>query len=185
MQLETFTKLKDFVDNPRFHEQRQNCLGKLEINTIDAPIVELVEGFAKLPYCFTLQSCYGHFLHGGQKNPNNIEPLPVSDSIACVEYRVAYIALCIDNGNLGRSLFLALNEIPAIEPEYIQIGCAEWFWQRQVNSYALQVEPRRHMTKDRVWVDYQEALHLERTRDRFLAHLKQLVQEQVERSESG
>jgi len=41
------------------------------------------------------------------------------------------------------------------------------------------------MTKDRVWVDYQEALHLERTRDRFLAQLKQLVQEQVEKRESG
>ncbi len=46
-----------------------------------------------------------------------------------------------------RDSFHDLRQIPAIDPEYIQFGCAEWFWEAQVNSYALQVEPMRHMTK--------------------------------------
>ena len=179
-QLETFTERKDFVDNPHYYEQRQKCLGNLDINSIDAPIVEIVSGFAELPYCFTLQSCYGHFLHSGQKNPYNIELLPITDnSITRVEYRIAYIALCIENSKLGRALFQDLREIPAIDPEYIQFGCAEWFWERQVNSYALQVEPKRHMTKDRATVDYQKALHIEKTRNEFFAELKKLLQKQL------
>ena len=178
--METFTALKEFVNNPNFHAERQNCLEKLDIKSIDAPIVEIVSGFAKLPYCFTLQSCYGHFLHGEQKDPYNCQPLPVSNTIKEVEYRIAYIALCIDNCNPGKLLFQALSEIPEIDPEYIQFGCAEWFWQKQVNSYALQVEPRRHMQKDKVWVDYQEALHLEKTRDQFFVRLRQLIKEQLE-----
>ena len=175
--METFVELKDFVEDPDFHEQRQEYLGKLDSNTTDAPIVEIVNSFAKLPYCFTLQSCYGHFLHSYQQNPYNIEPLPISDSITTVEYRIAYVTLCIENRTLGKALFRDLREIPAIDPEYVQFGCAEWFWQRQVNSYALQVEPRRHMTKDRVMVDYREALQIEKTRNRFFAQLKQLLRE--------
>ena len=177
--METFTELKDFVDNPHFHEQRQEYLGKLDINTIDAPIVEIVEGFAKLPYCFTLQSCYGHFVYNGQKNPSDVEPLPISDSIDSVEYRIAYIALCVDNSEIGKALFQDLNKIPTIDPEYIQFGCAEWFWQRQVNSYVLQVEPKRHMTKDRATVGYQEALYIEKIRNQFFAQLKILLQERL------
>ena len=38
--METFTDLKDFVDNPYFHDQRKKCLSKLDIESIDAPIVE-------------------------------------------------------------------------------------------------------------------------------------------------
>jgi hypothetical protein len=182
--LETFTEPKRFVDNPHYHEQRQRYLARLDIRTIDAPIVEIVSGFVKLPYCFTLQSCYGHFLHSSQQDPNNIEPLPVSDCITAVEYRIAYIALCIENSHLGRDLYQAMGQIPAIDPEYIQFGCAEWFWERQVNSYALQVEPKRHMTKDRVRVDYQEALHIEKTRTQFFAQLTKLLQKQLERSET-
>jgi len=125
--LETFTELKDFVNDPHYHEKRQESLTSLDLNTIDAPIVEIIDGFSKLPYCFTLQSCYGHFLHKNQENPKNIEPLPISDSIARVKYRIAYIALCIQNSDLGRVLFQHLRRIPVIDPEYIQFGCAEWF----------------------------------------------------------
>ncbi len=68
IQMETLTKLKKFVHNPHYNEQRQVCLEKLDINTIDTPVVEIVTGFEKLPYCFTLQSCYGHFLHMSKGN---------------------------------------------------------------------------------------------------------------------
>ncbi len=78
MKLETFTDLRDFVDNPYFHDQRKNYLSKLDIESIDTPIVDLIRGFTKLDYCVTLQSCYGHFLHNDQKDPYNIEPLPAT-----------------------------------------------------------------------------------------------------------
>ena len=175
--METFTDLKDFVDNPDFNEQRKKCLNKLDIDSIDAPIVELIKGFAKLDYCFTLQSCYGHFLYNGQNAPYNVEPLHVLNSISNVDYKIAYVALCIENSEQGKFLFQHLKDIPSIDPEYVQFGCAEWFWERQVNSYALQVEPIRHMTKDRISVNYHEALHIEKIRDKFFTHLNKLVQD--------
>jgi hypothetical protein len=174
--LETFTNLKDFVDNPYFHDQRKEYLSKLDIKSIDAPIVKLISGFAKLDSCFTLQSCYGHFLYNSQKNLYNIEPLPASNSISNVEYKIAYIALCIENSKQGKFIFQHFRDIPSIDPEYVQFGCAEWFWERQVNSYALQVEPKRHMTKDRLSVDYWEAIHIEKVRNKFFTQLKKLVQ---------
>ena len=174
--METFTELKDFVDNPRYHEQRQRMVQDLDIDLIDAPIVDIVNGFTKLPYCFTLQSCYGHFLYNGQTNPQNVEPLPASGNITSVEYRIAYVALCIEDSKPGRRLFDDLREVPAIDPDHIQFGCAEWFWKRQVNSYALQVEPERHMTQDTAQVGYQEALHIEKVRNRFFARLGELLQ---------
>ena len=87
--METFTDLKGFVDNPDFHEQRKKYLNKLDINNIDAPIAALISGLEKLDYCFTLQSCYGHFLYNSQKNPYNIEPLPVSKSILRIPAKTA------------------------------------------------------------------------------------------------
>ena len=175
--METFTNLKDFVDNPCFHDQRKKYLSKLDIESIDAPIVELISGFAKLDYCFTLQSCYGHFLHDSQKNPSNIERLPASNSISSVEYKIAYIALCIENSKQGKFIFQHLRDIPSIDSEYVQFGCAEWFWARQVNSYALQVEPKRHMMKDRLSVDYLEALYIEKVRNNFFSQLGKLVED--------
>jgi len=181
--METFTALRDFVNNPHYHKQRQEYLGKLDISTIDAPIVDIVSGFAKLPYCFTLQSCYGHFPYTNQNNHRNTEPLPTSDSISSVEYRIAYIALCIQNNDSGRSLFSDLSEVSSIDPEYIQFGCADWFWERQVNSYALQVEPERYMTLDKTpLIDYREALHVQNVRNEFFSELRKLVQIRLDRN---
>ena len=173
--METFTEIRDFIDNPDFHTQRQQSFRGLEINTIDAPLIEIVGGFSELPYCFTLQSCYGHFLHSSQKDPLNLETLPISDSITTVEYRIAYIALCIQDNDSGKTLFDGLSRVPSIDPEYVQFGCAEWFWEKQVNSYALQVEPARYMTKDSVSVSYKEALHIQKTRDDVFSRLKKLI----------
>jgi len=100
--LETFTESKDVVNNPDHKEQKRSSLAGLDLATIDRPIVEIIGGFNKLPYCFTLQSCYGHFLHKGQKDPYNIEPLPITSDIAALKYRIAYIAFCIENSRSGR-----------------------------------------------------------------------------------
>lgn len=174
--METFTEFKPLVDNPLYQEQREKSLRRLDINTIDAPIMGIVNSFAKLPYCFTLQSCYGHFVYKNQKNPKNVEPLPGSDDISTVAYRIAYIALCIQNDDRGKMLLQELSNIPSIDPEYVQFGCAEWFWKRQINSYALQVEPKRYKKKDRVSISYKEALHIEKIRNKVFMKLKKIIQ---------
>ncbi len=174
--METFTATKDFVHNPHYREQRRKALDKLDIDTIDKPIVQLVDSLARLPCCFTLQSCYGHFLYDGQKDPNNTQALPISAAISRVEYRIAYVALCLQNSDLGESLFQDLSGLASTNPEYIQFGCAEWFWERQVNSYVLQVEPERFKTKDRIEVGYQEALHLEKVRNEFFNELGRMIE---------
>jgi hypothetical protein len=176
--LETFTEPKALVENPHYQDQRQKCLADLSDGMLDDPIIGLVNAFNKLPYCFTLQSCYGHFIYNGQNDPHNLEPLPIKDTIARVEYRIAYIALCIENSDWGRMLFNALREITIIDPENIQFCCAEWFWKRQVNSYALQVEPDRLKYEDKAILDYKEALKIEKIRNEFFVQLKELLQKQ-------
>ncbi|MBW1743914.1 MAG: hypothetical protein JRJ47_10890, partial [Deltaproteobacteria bacterium] len=127
--METFTEFKPLVDNPLYEEQREDALGQLDLSTIDAPIVEMIRTFAEFPYCFTLQSCCGHFLHGNQKDSRNIDQLTGSETTSSVEYRIAYVALCIHNSDRGRLLLEDLRAIPSIDPDYVQFGCAEWFWQ--------------------------------------------------------
>jgi hypothetical protein len=176
--LETFTEPKALVENPHYRDQRQRSLAGLSDDMIDKPIIELINAFNKLPYCFTLQSCYGHFIYSGQNNPHNLEPLPITDTIARVKYRIAYIAFCIENSDSGRMLFDALKEIAVIDPENIQFCCAEWFWKRQVNSYALQVEPDRFKFEDTAILNYKEALKIEKIRNEFFVQLKELLLKQ-------
>ena len=179
--METYTEPKKLVENPHYQAQKRKNLGILSDSMIDEPIIEIVNGFNKLPYCFTLQSCYGHFVYSGQKNSHNLEPLPVTDTIARVEYRIAYIAFCIDNSGSGRGLIESLRKITAIDPKSIQFCCAEWFWKIQVNSYALQVEPDRFKTKDRAVLDYKEALYIEKIRNEFFVRLGALLRNGMER----
>ena len=135
--METFTEPKDFVENPYYLQQRQTSLAMLDINTIDAPIVDVVKSFQDFHCCFTLQSCYGHFTRAGQQNYKSTEGLPISDGIGPVTYRIAYVVLCLENSTQGKELLEDLRAIPAADPGYIQFGSAEWFWTRQVNSYVL------------------------------------------------
>lgn len=173
-QLETFTKPKGFVDNPRYLQQRQAVLSTLDTDRIDGPIVDIVKSFQDFPYCFTLQSCYGHFMHAGQQDRNNTVRLHIANGSAVVTYRIAYVALCIENSPEGKGLFEDLREISTVDPEFVQFGSAEWFWGRQVNSDALQVEPRRFMDKDEITVDYQEALRIQDVRDSIFSEFRKL-----------
>ncbi len=183
--METFIDPRGLINNPHYEEQRQRSLNGINLNEIDIPVIKIVKDFNKLPYCFTLQSCYGHFLYKGQKDSDNIEKLPASKNISLAVYRIAYVALCIQNSKQGRVLYHDLKEITSIAPEYIQFGSAEWFWNRQVNSYALQVEPENSKTKDRINVDFNEALIIERVRDSFFAHLKILLKNHIKNSAQG
>lgn len=183
--METFTEFRHLVSNPLYREQRAESLRRLDFNTIDAPIADIIMGLAELTYCFTLQSCYGHFLGTDKSDPKNLEPVANLDKALSIEYRIAYIALCIQNNEVGIRLLQDLEDLTSIDPDYIQFGCAGWFWERQVNSYVLQVEPERYRMRDKAVVSLQEALHIERTRDRFLHELRKMVCERNTQQKGG
>ena len=172
--MKTFMEPKELTDNPYYEEQKQISRTAVIDAEIDAPIIEIIKEFNKPPHCFTLQCCYGHFLYKGQDNPNNLEPLPVAGALARVEYRIAYIAFCLENNDAGRNLLEALKGITAIDPDYTQLCSAEWFWKKQVNSYALQVEPDRFKHEDTATVDGGEALYIEKVRNEFFAGIREL-----------
>lgn len=175
--METYAPPKALVENPDYGQQRQACLAGLCDEMIDAPIIDVVRKLNAFPFCFTLQSCYGHFLFKGQTDPNNLEPLPRERAMAgtTVRYRIAYIAFCVECSQPGRTFLETLKNVTTVDPANIQLCSAAWFWKRHVNSYALQVEPDRF--KDRDWVDltYEEALIVERVRDAFFIQLKALA----------
>jgi len=177
--MNTYIHARDLACNPLFPAQRRDALNLLRNVSIDKPIIDVISGFAELPYCFTLQSCYGHFLFDDQLDPHGIEPLPTVDHEIDVEYRIAYIAICVQTDEPGRLLLRELSELPLADPRNIHHGCAEWFWKRQINSYVLQVEPERYKTRDRCVVGYKEALHIEKTRNRFFDMLRQLLKNRV------
>jgi hypothetical protein len=174
--METFNKLKELSENPNYEAQKHKILSSLSDDMIDIPIAGLINGFNRFPYCFTLQSCYGHFVYKGQKDRHNLDPLPAGVIIEEVEYRIAYIAFCIENSTSGRELFEALRKIADIDPENIQFGCAEWFWKRQINSFALQVEPDRFKHQDTAILDFEEALNIEKVRNAFFSQLYVLLE---------
>jgi hypothetical protein len=173
--METYTPFKELVENPHYEAQRQRSLRSLEQAPIDEPIVPIVQGFARLPHCFTLQSCYGHFLYPGQNDKNNLDPLPEHGDLRVITYRIAYLAWCIQDSPPGRALLSDLAAIAELDSAYIQFGCAEWFWTRQVNSYILQVEPQRFKDQDVVQVDATEARRIEQVRGRFFEALGKLI----------
>ena len=175
--METYTQLKSFVDNPQFNNQRKHSLSELDFNSIDPPIVEMVKNFAKLNFCFTQQCCYGHFVYENQNDHHNTSPLPTSPIPGEIEYRIAYIALCLENSENGKTFLEKLKEVHSIDEQNIQIGCADWFWDQQVNSFVLQVEPERFKYQDKLVTDYQEALHLEKIRNEFFKKLSNIITE--------
>lgn len=172
--MKTYTEPKELVGNPLYQDQREKSLAGLSDAMIDEPIVDLINNFNRLSHCFTLQCCYGHFVYSGQNDPDNLDPLPVTDTISSVEYRIAYVCFCIENSSAGRGFLKILKNITDIDPENVQFCCAEWFWGRQVNSYALQVEPDRFKHQDTAELDYMEALRIEKIRREFYIKLREI-----------
>jgi hypothetical protein len=173
--LETFAEPRGLVENRRFSAQREKVLEEIQAVSIDAPIMAMVHRFNALPCAFTLQSCYGHFMWPGQEDPQNLDALPVDKGLDRVEYRIAYLAFCVENSAKGRSLLEALRGVTTIDPENVQFGSPGWFWHRQLNSYALQVEPARFKHQDEAELPYDEALLIEKIRNRFFKQIEMLV----------
>lgn len=159
------------VENPRFEQDRRKAVAKLDLGSIDAPIVDVVSTMARLTFCFTLQSCCGHFVCAPEQEPRTLEPVPVVYT-GSVRYRIAYVGLCVENSPAGRAFLEALRVIPRIDPDYVQFGSAGWWWKDRPNSYALQVEPMRYMTKDEAVLPASEAFHVQHTRDLFFAEIR-------------
>ena len=176
--METYTEIKELVENPSFQDQRRKILAGLSDDMIDGPIVDLISDINRLPHCFTLQSCYGHFVYDGQNDTHNLEPLPVTDTIGGVEYRIAYVCFCIENSAAGRGFLKILKGITDIDPDNVQLCCTEWFWEKQVNTYALQVAPDRFKRRDAADLDYIEALRIEKIRDQFYTGLRGIFNSQ-------
>jgi hypothetical protein len=173
--METFAPARSPVANPQFASQRRRCLDGLDDSLIDRPLRPLIQRLNRLPYCFTLQCCWGHFTYAGQDDPHNLQPLPSEPITTGITYRIAYLALCIDATASGRSLLETLARVPRLEPANIQFGSPEWFWRQQVNSYALQVEPERFKDQDQAQLAHAEALRIEALRTRFYKRLAEVV----------
>ncbi len=173
--METFTALKPLAHHPSFAKDRSRTLAELDLEAIDAPLRDIIHDFTLIPCCFTLQCCWGHFLTDSSQDPHTLEPLPRHPLTGSVEYRLAYLALCVENSAPGRALMGDLGRIVSLDPGYVQFGCAWWFWERQVNSYALQVEPARHADQDSVVLPCHEALHVQDVRDRVFAAVREIL----------
>ena len=172
--METFTKARAFVEHRGYPNARQKSIAELDFASIDDPITDIVKGFSALPHCFTFQCCYGHFLWAPEQGPHNLEPVPPGFS-GSAKYRIAYFAFCIENSRRGRTLWQSLSGLAAIDPGYVQFGSADWFWERCVNSYALQVMPAVHALKDEALLEAHEAQHTQGVRDLFFGKLRALL----------
>jgi hypothetical protein len=173
--VETFSPPRPFVDNPTYRVDRERALATLDLRDIDLPIRDIVSAFNTLSHCFTLQCCFGHFVHASQTDPHGMQRLSTED-VGQVEYRIAYLALCIEDSAPGHRLRTLLEGVPLVAPGYIQFGSPHWFWERQVNSYALQVEPDRLKDKDVATIGHQEALRVQDVRDLFFHRITEVVQ---------
>lgn len=175
--LETFTIAKAMVDDPGFIKRKKKALTSMDLDTIDRPIRKLIKDINQLDYCFTMQSCWGHFLVKRQEEINNLLRLSgPADRKDLVVYRIAYVAFCIKKSPEGKRFIQTIKDITSHEKQYIQFGSAEWFWRRNINSYVLQVSPERYKGKDSIRVRYDQALHIQNTRDLFYDVLSEKIE---------
>ena len=178
--METFTEPRALVRHQTYAADRLAALDGLDLSGVDPPVVDIVEAFLPLSYCFTLQCCYGHFLTAPGQDEHSLEAVSEGGANS-VRYRIAYVALCVEDTNRGRALLERLSRVPEIEPAYVQFGCADWFWDQWPNSYTLQVEPAAHRFKDQVVLTAGEAMQTQRARDRFFEELRRLLAEEAAR----
>ncbi len=177
--METFCAAKPMISDSEFEERRQAAITRIDLRQIDTPLRPLIERIATLPYCFSLQCCWGHFVHDTQPDRHWIGPLEDVREDAAITYRLAYLAVCLKRDEPGMKLFHDLKGLTRIDPKYLQFGSADWFWKTQVNSYAVQVMPDRFKDSDTSEVEMEEALHLEKVKLQMFQRLGLLVCERT------
>lgn len=179
--METFTPAKPFTLHPGYLSDRENAHRELEEEmlrgSIDPPVLPMIRECMPIIHFFTVQCCFGHFVHDLEHdNGNLVPPSQYMGKIETVRYRLAYLAICLQNNIRGRELYSDLKELATDNPDYIQFGSADWFWERMVNTYCIQLEPERLKNKDSGVITMEEALHLETLREDFFKRLAGIVQ---------
>jgi hypothetical protein len=184
--VKTFTEAKPMVADHGYASRRKHSLTELkaafESESIDAPIARLIKRISRIPHCFTLQSCYGHFsLQDGGAEEYSVRLIRRGlEGARTVRYRIAYIAFCVQNVRSGTALLDDMRVVPDLDPEYIQFGSADWFWNSCVNTYVLQAEPERCRFEDSIEVGVAEAERIENARDRMYSELEMIVDSRAE-----
>lgn len=178
--METFIQPRPCVSHPAYWRDRERSLQDLrhEIvkNTIDPPLLPLVWECISIPHCFTLQCGYGHFVHRLAPDPENCVPISsIREPVGPIRYRIAYLALCVENSRDGRLLYHNLAGMTEMDPAFIQFGSADWFWDRMPNTYCIQLEPERMKEEDSGDVTWEEALRLEELRGPFFKRLMEIM----------
>lgn len=181
--MDTYCPAKPLTVDPGYGARRRKAQAALDPKTLDPPMAPLVAAFNRLPYCYTLQCCHGHVVVPGQGLPEHWQRLPVDDPPAKAFYQLAYVALVVRNDPAGRNLPRGMALVAARALDFMQMGSAEWFWggQGEVNSYVLQVSPRRCQDRDQFEMTRSEALEWLAAREKFMAGLEELAQGELER----
>lgn len=179
--METYGPAKALVVDPEFASRKQEVLNKLNPRDLDPPMVGLVTGFNLLPHCYTLQCCHGHIIIPGPLPPGQWQRLPAEEPPAKALFQIAYLALAVRNDPWGRSLRAALARLAEGNPAFLQMGSADWFWydQGQVNSYILQVCPRRCRERDRFEMQRPEARQWLAARKEFMRGLGYILRREM------
>ena len=172
--METFINSKEMVKDNRFSVKRAEALRHLSMSDIDPKIRDIIEVFAKMRHCFTIQSCQGHIIEQstGKDRVKRIDP--ESELPASGLYQIAYLALVLENSKHGRNLYQVLADISKLNNDFIQLGSAKWFWTTKgfINSYVIQVEPFRFRHLDRFNMDCEDAGKWLEARELFFKELR-------------
>jgi hypothetical protein len=166
--METFTRPRPLIDNPDFAAHRVAALDALDTAAVDAPLRDLISALNRLEHSFTLQCCWGHFRGPGEDPPQDNPP---PRGRADLEYAVAYLALAVRDDAAGEAWLETLRGLKMAEPRFVQFGSADWFWERQINSYVLQVGPKKSRRLDRMTVDGKQARLIAHARTRLFREL--------------
>jgi len=103
----------------------------------------------RVPHRFTLQCCFGHFVHVKEPDPENLTPISrYTRKVGGIEYRIASLALCLEDSPAGHTLYSEPKEIAGLDPAFIKFGSADWFRDRKPNTHCIQLEPERVKEKD-------------------------------------
>jgi hypothetical protein len=180
--VETYTEERPLVEDhgfrPRKDRSRAEIRELLRSGAIDPLMTAIVEEISSIPCCYTIQSCGGHFIRLDVPGEHDSTSVPDSDDSGKVlRYRIAYIAFCVERSEGGRRLLDIFRAVAETDPEYIQFGCASWFWERCVNSYIVQVGPRRNASEDSFEIGLVEARRVEMARELFFEGLRRVAAE--------
>jgi len=178
--METFTPARPFTLHPGYVAEREQAHRELEEEmcrgSIDPPLLPMIRKCIPITHCFTVQCCFGHFVHDLEPDTENlVSPSLYKVRIEVVRYRIAYLAVCLEDNTPGRKMYSDLEELAVGNPDYILFGSADWFWERMVNTYIIQLEPERLKTKDSGVIAMEEALHIEALREEFFMRLAGII----------